>query len=365
MTRIVIIGAGVIGAAIAYELSAIPHFQLTLLEKGQAAEGATGAALGVMMGVISHKTKGRAWRLRQATLERFDALVTELEQITEESLPVNRHGILKVIPAEEQSQWQRLQETRAVQGYPLELWSYEQLREQCPHLTPSAGQGAVYSPCDRQIHPQAFTQHLLKAAQIRGVTYCPGVTVQYLAHQNGLCVGLETSQGWIEADRVIITAGLGSPALIPFPPIVLQPVLGQGLRVKLQQPLGSPTLRQSSVTPWQPVITRQDVHLVPWGDNEYAIAATVEFPLEDGTLIADPQGIETLYHQAIALCPALAQGEIVNTWQGKRPQPLGESAPILRSLPSLSNVLLATGHYRNGILLAPATALWVKQTLTA
>lgn len=367
MTRIVIIGAGVIGAAIAYELSAIPHFQLTLLEKEQAAGGATGAALGVMMGVISHKTKGRAWRLRQATLERFDVLVTELEQITGESLPVNRHGILKVIPTEEQSQWQRLQQTRTAQGYPLELWSGEQLREQCPHLILNADQSAVYSPRDRQINPKHFTEHLLKAAQLQGVTYCQGVTVHRLVHRDGICAGLETSQGWIEADQVIITAGLGSPALTPFldPPIALQPVLGQGLRVKLPQTLGYPQLRQSSVTPWQPVITSNDVHIVPWGDNLYVIAATLEFPASDGTLIADPQRLETLYHQAIALCPALAQGEIIYQWQGKRPQPLGESAPILRSLPGLSNVLLATGHYRNGILLAPATALWVKQTLTA
>ncbi|MEB3248704.1 MAG: FAD-dependent oxidoreductase [Merismopediaceae bacterium] len=375
MTRIVIIGAGVIGAAIAYELSAIPAFQLTLLEKQQgvtelgrsAAEGATGAALGVMMGVISHKTKGRAWRLRQATLERFDNLVTELEQITGESLPVNRQGILKVIPTEEQSQWQRLQQTRAAQGYPLELWSFEQLREQFPYLKLNPDQSAVYSPRDRQINPQHFTEQLLKAAQSQGVTYGPGVTVHHLAHRDGICTGLETSQGFIEADQVIIAAGLGSPALTPFfdPPIALQPVLGQGLRVKLPQPLGLSALQQSSVTSRQPVITCNDVHLVPWGDKEYAIAATVEFPHPDGTLIADPQRLESIYHQAIALCPDLAQGERIYTWQGTRPRPLGESAPILRSLPGFTNVLLATGHYRNGILLAPATALWVKQTLTA
>ena len=89
MTEIVIIGAGVIGAAIAYELSLLPNLNITLLEKNQAASGTSGAALGVLMGVISKKTKGRAWTLRQATLARFESLLQELQELTGQTLEIN------------------------------------------------------------------------------------------------------------------------------------------------------------------------------------------------------------------------------------------------------------------------------------
>ncbi len=67
--------------------------------------------------------------------------------------------------------------------------------------------------------------------------------------------------------------------------------------------------------------------------------------------------------QAIALCPALAEASIVRTWSGLRPRPEGRPAPIIDRLPGFSNVLLATGHYRNGVLLAPATAQMIRQMI--
>jgi glycine oxidase len=69
--RIVVIGCGVVGAAIAYELSRIPQFEITVLDQQPPAQAATGAALGVLMGIISQKTKGRAWHLRQTSIRRY------------------------------------------------------------------------------------------------------------------------------------------------------------------------------------------------------------------------------------------------------------------------------------------------------
>jgi glycine/D-amino acid oxidase-like deaminating enzyme len=71
-----------------------------------------------------------------------------------------------------------------------------------------------------------------------------------------------------------------------------------------------------------------------------------------------------VYQQAIAFCPSLAAGAIVRTWSGKRPRPEKKSAPIIEYLPGYDNVILATGHYRNGVLLAPATAKIVREMLS-
>jgi glycine/D-amino acid oxidase-like deaminating enzyme len=111
------------------------------------------------------------------------------------------------------------------------------------------------------------------------------------------------------------------------------------------------------------VITHADVNIVPCGDNEYWIGATVEFPV-DGLVVAQSDCLERLKQIAIDLCPDLAKGEIMRTWTGLRPRPHQRPAPVIERLLGLNDrVLVATGHYRNGVLLAPATARIVAEML--
>ena len=79
--------------------------------------------------------------------------------------------------------------------------------------------------------------------------------------------------------------------------------------------------------------------------------------------MAAPEKLEVVMKQAIAFCPALAEATIIKTWSGLRPRPEGRPAPIIGHLQGFSNVLLATGHYRNGVLLAPATAQAIRQII--
>jgi glycine/D-amino acid oxidase-like deaminating enzyme len=138
----------------------------------------------------------------------------------------------------------------------------------------------------------------------------------------------------------------------------LMPVLGQGLRVRVPQPLGDEQ--------FQPVINGDDIHLVPLGDREYGVAATVEFPAV-GETTPQPQAaaLDAVWQGAIAYCPALADAEILESWSGLRPRPQGQAAPVIHPLEQYPNVILATGHYRNGVLLAPATAQVVRGLITS
>jgi glycine/D-amino acid oxidase-like deaminating enzyme len=149
---------------------------------------------------------------------------------------------------------------------------------------------------------------------------------------------------------------LGATKLLaPLAPIEINPVLGQAIQIRLPQPLGNPD--------FQPVITHADVNIVPCGDNEYWIGATVEFPV-DGLVVAQSDCLERLKQIAIDLCPDLAKGEIMRTWTGLRPRPHQRPAPVIERLLGLNDrVLVATGHYRNGVLLAPATARIVAEML--
>jgi glycine/D-amino acid oxidase-like deaminating enzyme len=104
------------------------------------------------------------------------------------------------------------------------------------------------------------------------------------------------------------------------------------------------------------------VHIVPLGGAEYWVGATVEFPDADGNVEADTELLDRVMEGAIAMCPALKEAEILRQWSGLRPRP-DQPAPVISPLTGFKNILLATGHYRNGVLLAPATALKIRDLL--
>lgn len=364
MTDVVIVGCGIVGAAIAYELSSVPGVSVTVCDRKSPATESTGAALGVLMGVISHKTKGRAWKLRRDSLERYETLIPELETRLDRPLPFNRRGILLLgFEGENWSRWEELAEIRHSQGLPLELLDGETVRSRYPQIDCDRVTGAVYSPRDRQLDPAALTRALVDAARQNGATFNFGVGVNgWEIAENGdsekICRTLKTDTGDLAADSVVVAAGLGTTPLLETPsqppPVTIRPVLGQALQLRCPQPLATGS---------QPVITGDDVHIVPLGGAEYWVGATVEFPDADGHVEADAELLDRVVEGAIAMCPALREAEIVRQWSGRRPRPEGQPAPVIGPLSGFKNVFLATGHYRNGVLLAPATALAVRDLL--
>ncbi|MEL6554692.1 MAG: FAD-dependent oxidoreductase [Cyanobacteria bacterium J06621_11] len=383
--KIVIVGCGVVGASIAYELSTQLDAEIHVVDKQKPAQASTGAALGVLMGIISHKVKGRTWRLREASVRRYQSLIDELSG-KNQSVPFNRQGIVSLCFDESKlPRWKSLKEKRESQGWPLEIWSVDELKTRCPHIELThelaeeqnrSLQAAIYSPADGQVHPAQLTQALCAVALERGVTFHTGIEVTHLNVTDTRCVSVQTDRGDLTADWVILSAGLGSAALTNLStntsntsdlsaehkptgrePLELIPVLGQAMEIKLPEVLGDRT--------FQPVINGDDIQFVPLGEGHYWLGATVEFPEENVPLEAEAEGLENLLKGAIRFCPALSQAEIIRTWSGLRPRPVGQPAPVIKPLGNLKNVTLATGHYRNGVLLAPATALQVCEQLHA
>ena len=372
MKQITIIGCGVVGAAIAYELSLNPEFRVTVIDQAAAGQGATAAALGVAMAVISHKVKGRNWRLREASLRRYPSLITELETLTGQAIQHNTQGILSLcFDAEDLPRWRSLQEIRQRQGYRLEIWQPEVVCDRCPHLNIDQVAAAIYSPQDFQISPTDLTQALVAGAKVNGVEFHFGQAVvgfdgadaaPEAAEGGRFCGVVHTATQSLATDAIVISAGLGTLPLTQtlYQPVVVGPVLGQALRLHLDTPLGQPD--------FQPVVNGSDIHLVPLGEGDYWVGATVEFPPEtslDEALAMQPEAerLEAVLAGAVAYCPAIAQGTVTQRWSGLRPRPQGQAAPVIQPLAGYSNIWLATGHYRNGVLLAPATALAVRGLL--
>ncbi|MCL1474503.1 NAD(P)/FAD-dependent oxidoreductase [Argonema antarcticum] len=364
MSHVAIVGCGVVGAVLAYELSQVPGLTITVVDTKPPALGSTGAALGVLMGVISHKVKGKAWQMRQSSIQRYETLIPELEALTGRKIPFNRQGIL-MLCLEDRSlaSWSELVQIRLEQNWHLEMWDAAKIGANCPQLNLEKITAAVYSPQDRQIDPTALTLALVEAAKLNGVTFQFGVTVLGIESKTSygenvsVCKQIQTTAGAIDVDWLVMAAGLGSTALTKsFGQLVdIRPVLGQALHLRSENPLGRPD--------FQPVITGNDVHIVPVGRGDYWVGATVEFPSDGYEAVGDESLLAKVREDAIAFCPALADATVVRTWSGLRPRPEGRPAPIIGNLPGYSNILLATGHYRNGVLLAPATAQAIRDAI--
>lgn len=359
MRKVVIIGSGIVGSAIAFELGDNPDLDITLIDGKNPGTGATGAALGLLMGVISHKTKGRAWKLRELSLQRYKTLIPELEDYGL-TIPHNRDGIVKLLLAEDDiPRYEKLAEIRASQGYRLEIWDRSLLKYRCPEIDTDSLVGAVYSPDDWQVSPTFLTKALVKRASQKGVKCIFGQKVTRLGinQNNQSCQRVYLNNQTLEADVVIVATGLGTSSLLKSLNVNLEikPVLGQALLVKYEG--------------WQnrdnfnPVITGNDIHIAPMGNDEFWLGATVEFPDNQGEVIPQEKFLHDLHSSAIAFCPHLNQAPIMLSWTGKRPRPEGKSAPIIEKLEPYDNIILAVGHYRNGVLLAPATALIIKEMI--
>lgn len=363
-----VIGCGIVGAAIAYELSQVPELAVTVVDqRSPEAWAATGAALGVLMGAISQKLKGNNLRMRLASLQRYETLVPELEGFLGWKIPFNRQGILRLcFDLEELNRWQKVAKIRCSQGFQLEILDAAEVATRYPEISDATVSaqplvGAIYSPQDRQVDPIMLTQALVKVAQQQGATFHFQTTVQGFTRtstEEGVQVEqIQTDAGEFPVDWLVLASGLGSTLLTAKleQRIEIQPVLGQALHLRRRQPLKE----------LSPVISGADVHLVPLDLAELWVGATVEFPADGKrTILPDPQQLAAVLQQAIALCPALAEATTIRTWSGLRPRPQNRPAPIVEPLSGYRNVLLATGHYRNGVLLAPATAQKIREIVS-
>ena len=356
-----VVGAGLVGTATAWLLQRHGH-QVTLvdpcLDGPPPANAGSWAALGVLMAQVFHRSSGRGWRLRQRSHQLWRNWIAELSAAGHR-LP-RREGLLLLAaePAELAYQ-QRLAAERQARGLPLALWSPRQLETLQPRL-PAGALGGLHSPGDGQLDPGPLITALLQEARRRGLTT-----------QASAAVGLERgplSQGgrpqWrlhcrdgqqLQTPWLVLAAGLASGELLAGVglELPLEPVLGQALELELPE---------APAWSWPGAVVWRGINLVPRPDLGDGRRLWLGATLEPGEQ-ADAAALEHLRHWAGARLDWLEQARVVRQWQGLRCRPRGRAAPVLEQ--AEPGLLIASGHYRNGVLLAPASAAWVLEQIEA
>jgi len=316
--------------------------------------GGSNAALGLLMAQVFHRASGRAWRLRQTSLNLWQCWVAELQSLGH-PLQLNRGLLLLAATTDELARQQALCEARQAMGLPFEQWGPAQLADLAPGL-PAAALGGLWSAADGQIDPQPLLAALLHEAQRLG-TRILGSRVQALQPIGGGGWRLQLDHGEpLRCSAVVVCAGHGAAELLqPLGhPLPLAPVLGQALELALE-PSDAAGDWQGA---WPAAVVWQGINLVPRPGGRLWLGATLEPGLNANA--AALQAVADLNGHAP---PWLTRATVLRRWQGLRVQPLGRPAPWLEVL--APGLLLAGCHYRNGLLLAPATATWIAEALEA
>ena len=360
------IGAGVTGTGTAWHLAEQGHSVLladALLAQripskpaDRDLNGST-ASLGVLMGHAFRRSSGRAWRLRQRSMALWPAWVEQLNH-PESPLQLETPLIQLAGSAEEAQRMQQLADARPASG--LQFIANDRLDKADPPW-PQAGHGAMLSKRDGRIDPLQLLRALRRGLVEDNVELRASdvVDLQRRSSSAQSRWRLITADGRIDdTDVVVICSALGSSELLQSlgHQRPMDAVLGQVLELQLNKP-------PKSWTGWPAVLTCGGINLIPHGPDRLWIGAT----LEPGTT-ADPAATETM-RRLNELAPAwLEDSQLLGQWHGLRARPRERPAPLLEELEP--GLLLASGHYRNGVLLTPATAEWVgqhidKETITS
>jgi glycine oxidase len=343
--RVAIIGAGVIGLGIAWRLSG--HAEVTVFDRGKAGAGASHAAAGMLAACCEAEPGEEALvALGRDSQARWPGFAEELLRASGVDVELRREGTLVLaLTADDQAQLGHQLEFQQKLDLPLQWLSAAQTRAKEPHLAGKIA-GSVFSPEDHQVDNRKLAAALRIAAEVAGAKIHEHRPVKEISVQSGRANGVVLEDGTrAESDIVVLAAGAWSRGIGGLPPDrrpPVRPVKGQmlALRMDAAAPLLDHVL-------WAP-----GAYLVPRRDGRLIVGGTVEEKGFDETITAG--GMLTLLEAAWRAIPAIEELPIEEIWVGHRPGSR-DDAPILGRAP-LDNLFYATGHHRNGILLAPVTA---------
>lgn len=346
---ILVVGAGIIGCAVACEL-ARRGATVALLDDRAAGMGATQAAAGVLAPYIEAREGGPLLELTARSLDLFDDFVARLQSATGLTIEYRRTGSLDIALSEVSARaLLAARDGLAARGVVAEWLDAPALRAREP-LVSSAALGGLAIASHGYVGAMDLTRALGAECRALGVSFLDPARVVRIAREGNRLV-VTTTHERRHAGAVVVAAGSwtgqielgGTHARVP-----VKPVRGQLLHLGWQ---GSPP---------RGVIWGERGYLVPWRDRTVLVGATVEDAGFDEH--STVEGIRELMDLACAMVPDTAHASLLSAKVGLRPG-TPDHLPIIGPSSMVPGVVYATGHYRNGILLAPLTAALVADAL--
>ena len=344
---VLVVGAGVVGCAVAWRLQQA-GVQCTVLERSLPGAEASSAAAGILAPQVEADGPGPFLDLCLASRALYPDFARELAEVAGFEVGYQASGALltalddgEADEARTRVAWQRQA------GLEAEWLDAAALRALEPALSPSM-LGAARFAGDHQVDNRLLVKALSIAAAKSGARFV-ATQVRRLIESHGRVVGVMTDQGALHAAAVVVAAGAWTglvPGALPDPSI-LRPARGQMAMVHTRAPL----VRH--------VVFGAQGYAVPRADGRLLLGSTVEFVGFDKQVTAG--GLAAILSRGIALIPAVADAPLVETWAGFRPHTT-DGLPLLGA-GARPGLFLASGHFRNGILLTPITAEVVRDLI--
>ncbi len=345
--NVVVVGGGIMGCGIALRLRQAGA-RVTVLERSSPGAEASSAAGGILAPQQESEGPGPFLELGLRSRGMYADFAAELLALTGVNVNYLPSGLLHL--AFDEAEARRLEATVGWQralGLRAELLATAEVRSLEPQLSPHLVAAARFQD-DHQVDNRLLTRALTMAAAKVGVTFRTGY-VRGVVEEQGRAVGVDLDGDTLRADAVVIAAGSWSGLVqgIAVDPRVVRPARGQMVQLQTRLPLFSH------------VVFSDKGYVIPRADGRILAGSTLEFAGFEKNVTAE--GLHRILALAMQICPALASAPVQETWAGLRPY-TEDHLPILGAGP-LPGLFLATGHFRNGILLAPITARLMAQVV--
>ncbi len=341
---VAIIGAGVIGLSIAWRLAS-RGLSVAVFDRSEAGTGTSFAATGMLAAAAEHEPGGEDLLALAVESQRlWPAFRDSVEAESGLSIGYRGEGTLVVALGRDEVERLRFRhEHQRRSGLDTRWLNGREARELEPGLRASVAAG-IFCGGDHQVDPRRLIPALARAFAARGGALVENCPVTALDTTGGAVRGIVTANGRCQAGLVIAANGVwsGDGLLPPQIDIPMRPLKGQALALRTTRQTGSPSH----------VVWTEQVHLAPKDDGRLIVGATMEDAGLNPAITAG--GVLALLDGLHRALPSSEEMEIEAVWSGFRPTS-DDDAPILGES-GIPGLLLATGHHRNGILLAPATA---------
>ena len=345
---VAIAGGGLIGSAIALEL-AQAGLSVGVFEKGEPGREASWASAGILSPAPEAPGMIPIVPLAKASMDLYPGFVANVEEISGQSVGFRPFGTMDALfsrdATRDLSTLIALHHGLGLRAEPLRP---EEARELEPALSPEV-EAAALRPEEASVDNRALTRAVLLAAQKSGAEIFPNHDAEAIWREKGRCAGLKLRDENVSAKWTIIAAGCfsanikGVAAYAPVRPAKGQMVSMRADELKIERVLWS-----------------EKIYIVPRNDGRILAGASVEYVGFDKHVTAG--AVEKILSDAIELVPGLANARIEETWAGLRPDS-PDHLPILGPT-DLDGLLMATGHFRSGVLLTPVTARLMREWIT-